>query len=108
MPEVTVEQQNKLERARRLSKKRERAQVFREVFGVPPQYTKHGKMILDALHEAFEIGRGIPKNMLDDHGQTDLWQTSRRLGHFDVIQSIHDLITWKESEHVDTRSTGTG
>lgn len=106
MPEPSVEQQNEVERARQLQRIRERAQIFREVFGSPDHLTKHGKIILDALHATF--GRGLPKNILDDRGRTDLWQTSRRLGHFDVIEMIYECIKWKESEHVNSGKSGTG
>lgn len=100
--DLSVEQQNQLERERKLSQMRERAQIFREVFGEPDKPTKHGKLILDALHSAF--GRGLPKNMLDDHGRTDMWQTARRLGHFDVIEAIYETLKWRENEH--TRQSG--
>ena len=99
----TVEQDNEIERARQLARLRERAQIFREVFGTVDAPTKHGKIILDALHATF--GRGLPKNMLDDHGRTDMWQTARRLGHYDVLETIYDALKWKESDHVNSSSS---
>lgn len=101
---TTVEEQNEIERARRLTKLRDNARIFREVFGTPGNLTKHGKIVLDALHATFGA-RTIPRNILDDHGRTDMWQTARSLGHYDVIQSIYDALNWKENEH--TSSTGT-
>jgi hypothetical protein len=98
MAELTTEQQNEVERQRRLTKAREKAVVFREVFGIPGKLTPHGKVILDALHAAF--GKGLPRNMLDDHGRTDMWQTARCLGHYDVLESIYDTLNYKESEQV--------
>lgn len=105
MPETTVEQQNEVERQRQLQKRRERTQIFREVFGTPEALTKHGKLILESLHASF--GRGLPKNILDDQGRTDMWQTARCLGHFDVLEAIYEAIKWKESDHVDSRQSGT-
>lgn len=105
MPETTVEQQNEVERQRKLQQRREKAQIFREVFGTPDALTKHGKLILEALHASF--GRGMPKNILDDHGRTDMWQTARCLGHYDVLEEIYNAIKYKESDHVDSRKSGT-
>ena len=99
----TVEQENELSRERTLQRMRERHRAFIEVFGAPDAPTKHGAAILDALYATF--GRGLPKNVLDAHDRTDLWQTARRLGHFDVIELINDAIRWKESEHVNPGSS---
>lgn len=98
MPELTVAEQNEVERAKALARKRETAQIFREVFGTPDKLTPHGKVILDALHRTF--GRGLPKNVTDDHGRTDALQTWRALGQRDVLESIYELLSYKESEHV--------
>lgn len=96
----TVDEDNAVEREKRLRRRREIAQAYREVFGTSEQPTKQGKIILDSLIAVFEI-RGIPKNMCDDHGRTDMWQTARRLGHYDVIEEINRCIRYKESDHVD-------
>lgn len=104
MPERTVEQENEIAAAEQRRKMREKAQIFREVFGTAEQPTKHGALILEALHAVF--GRGIPKNILDDQGRTDIWQTARRLGHYDVLEAIYQTIAYKESEHVDPRRRG--
>jgi hypothetical protein len=95
---LSVEQANALERSKALAKRRENAQIFREVFGVPGNLTPHGKVILEALHKTF--GRGIPKNILDDHGRTDALQTWRALGHRDVLESIYETLAYKESDNV--------
>jgi hypothetical protein len=100
---LTVAEENEVERARVLQRMREKAAVFREVFGAPGQLTPHGKVIMDALHATF--GRGIPKNVLDAHDRCDPLQTWRALGHRDVLESIYDAIAWKESEHVNPSSS---
>jgi hypothetical protein len=93
--ELTVDQANEVSKAQAITRMREKAAVFRDVFGVPGKLTPHGKVILESLETAF--GRGNPKNILDDHGRTDALQTWRQLGQRDVIQSIYDTLTWKET-----------
>jgi hypothetical protein len=96
----TVEQENEIERHKQLTRIRDRARVFQEVFGGP-----RGQLALKALKDKFV--HALPPNVLDNNGRTDEYQTWRRLGHFDVMEYIHQQLTWKESEHVDTSSGST-
>ncbi len=89
----TVEQDNAVEKAKRLAKFKDQARVFREIFDSP-----HGKIVLAALNTKFS--HALPPNVLDNNGRTDEYQTWRRLGHFDVLEYIKTQLEWKESEHV--------
>jgi len=45
-------------------------------------------------------GRNLPPNQLDNNARTDPLATWRKLGHWDVLETIHNAIEWKESDHV--------
>ena len=60
--ELTTDQENEVARARKLALIRDRARIFREVFGPHGQPTPHGKIILEALREKF--GHSLPPNVL--------------------------------------------
>jgi hypothetical protein len=105
MIELTVQEQNAVERERVRTHIRDRARIFREVFGSWDQPTPQGKVVLDALLSKF--GHALPPNVLDNNGRTDEYQTWRRLGHFDVLEYIKTQLEWKESDHVNTSSPGT-
>jgi hypothetical protein len=98
MAERTVEQENEIEKAKALSRIRDRARIFREVLGSP-----HGVLVLEALHTKFS--HALPPNVLDNNGRTDEYQTWRRLGHFDVLEFIKTQMEWKESNYVDTSNS---
>jgi hypothetical protein len=68
--------------------------AFLQTFGPRDNRTPLGKIMMERL-EAF-CGRSRPRNILDDHGRTDIWQTARALGWNDVLREINDLIEWKE------------
>lgn len=91
----TVDETNEIERARILTKMRDRARIFREVFGTWDKRTTHGAVILEALLQKF--GHALPPNVLDNQGRTDAYQTWRCLGHFDVLEYIKTQLEWKES-----------
>lgn len=93
MAERTVDEENEIAKAKRLSTIRDRARIFREVLGSP-----HGKLLIGYLAENFKTGSGFPPNQLDDHGRTDALQTWRKLGHFDVLHYINTQIEWRESD----------
>lgn len=95
---MSVEQDNEIEKAKRLTRIRDQARIFREVLTSP-----HGKVILDALNTKFS--HALPPNVLDNNGRTDEYQTWRRLGHFDVLEFIKTQLEWKESEHVNPSSS---
>jgi hypothetical protein len=97
---MTVQQENEIAWQQQLTRMRDRARIFREVLTGP-----RGDLVLQALKEKF--GHSLPPNVLDNNGRTDEYQTWRRLGHFDVMEYIHQQLTWKESEHVDTSSGST-
>lgn len=99
---ATVDEDNLVEREKRRAAIRERARIFREVLSTP-----HGKIVLDTLATNFKTGSGFPPNQLDNQGRTDALQTWRKLGHFDVLQYIQTQLDYKESEHVNSSSSGT-
>lgn len=92
----TVEEDNKVARAKELARIRNARNIFLEVFGPREKRTVHGKFILDTLTAKF--GRGLPKNVTTEAGITDTPMTFRRFGHYDVLEAINDIIEWKESE----------
>ena len=104
MSALTAEQQNAVEREKALARIRDRARIFREVFGARGAHTPHGQVIIDALLAKF--GHSLPPNVLDNTGRTDEYQTWRRLGHFDVMEYIYTQLDYKETDHVDTSRTG--
>lgn len=95
MPE-TVEEHNEIEQERLRTKIRDRARIFRELFGSWDNRTPHGEVVLEALLAKF--GHALPPNVLDSNGRTDEYQTWRRLGHFDVLEYIKTQLEWKESK----------
>lgn len=95
--ELSVEEQNAVDRERIKTQIRDRARLFREVFGTWDKPTVHGKVILDALIVKFgNAGHNLPPQILDNNGRTDEYQTWRRLGHFDVLEYIKTQLEWKE------------
>ncbi len=101
-PETSVEEENAVERAKALSRIRDRARIFREVLGGP-----RGALVLDEIRKAFKFGAGIPPNMLGDDGHTDALQTHRKLGEYSVIRWIELQLEWREADHVNPSSSGT-
>lgn len=97
----SIEQDNELAKAEAITRLRDRARVFREVFGTWDKLTPHGQIIIDALMAKF--GHALPPNVLDNVGRTDPYQTWRRLGHFDVLEYIRTTLEWKE--HVNSSSS---
>jgi hypothetical protein len=100
-PQRSVEEDNEVERAKALTRIRDRARIFREVLG-----NSRGELVLDELRKAFKYGEGIPKNMLDDIGRTDALQTHRKLGEYSVIRWIEIQLEWKESDYVNPSRGG--
>jgi hypothetical protein len=100
--ELNVDEENQVQREKRLQQIRDRARIFREVFGAWDKPTPHGKIVMDALLAKF--GHALPPNVLDNNGRTDEYQTWRRLGHFDVLEYIRTQLEWKESGHEHTSS----
>jgi len=93
----TVEQDNEVERVKRLTALRQRARIFIELFSTP-----HGKTVLEALESLF--GHGIAMNILDNNGRTDALQTWRKQGQCDVINYIQTQIAEKDYEHPSSSS----
>jgi hypothetical protein len=102
---TTVAQQNQIEHAKLIARMRNVRDAFLQTFGPPEQRTPLGKVILDEL-ERF-CGRNIPQNMLDSNGRVDALATWRKLGRWDVLETIHNAIEWRESDHVNPSSSGT-
>lgn len=98
----TVEQDNEVARAAKLTEIRDRMRIFHEVLDNP-----RGRMVIDYIAKNFQTQSGYPPNQLDDHGRTDALQTWRKLGHFDVVRFIKDQLESKEIEHVHPRSGST-
>jgi hypothetical protein len=94
----TVAEQNEAERAKKLAHMKHVGAAFRDVFGPPDKRTPLGGVILTEL-ERF-CGRNIPQNVLDNNGRVDELATWRKLGRWDVLETIRNAIEWRESEHV--------
>lgn len=99
----SVEEQNHIDKERVKTQIRDRARIFKEVFGTWDKPTPHGQVILEALRAKF--GFTLPPNVLDNVGRTDPYQTWRRLGHFDVLEYIKTQLEWKEHEHTSGPGT---
>lgn len=100
--ERPIEEENRLEREKRLAKIRDRARIFREVLANP-----RGKLFLELLTESFKMQTRYPPNILDDHGRSDPIQTARKAGHYDVLGFIQDQLEFKESDYGNPSDTGT-
>ena len=98
MPETnfTVEEANAIEQARRLARYRKMRDVFVETFGPPGKRTPHGALILEEL-EKFTNWK-TPIREQDTTGQTDIYRTGIKEGRREVMQAIHNLIQWRESD----------
>lgn len=72
--------------------------AFVAVFGPPGQRTPQGAIILDELEKFTNWTKLIREQ--DTTGQTDIYRTGIKEGRREVMQAIHNLIEWKESEHV--------
>lgn len=103
-PELSVEQQNQVEKARQLQRYRSARDAFLAVFGPPGKRTPHGAIILDELERFTNFSKLIREQ--DTLGQTDIYRTGIKEGRREVMQAIHNLIEWKESEHVNTSIPG--
>lgn len=99
-PELTVDEQNQVEHARQLQRYRTARNAFVEMFGPPGKRTPQGAIILEELERFCGTRRLI--NELDNTGATDIYRTARKHGRCDVMQSIHDMIEWKESSHANS------
>jgi len=101
----TVEEANAIEQARRLARYRKMRDVFVETFGPPGKRTPHGALILEELEKFTNWKTTIREQ--DTTGQTDIYRTGIKEGRREVMQAIHNLIEWKESEHVNTGNGST-
>lgn len=99
---MNVDEANEVARKERLTLIRDRSRVFKEVFGTWDKQSAHGKIIIEALTVKF--GHALPPNVLDSIGQTDPYQTWRRLGHFDVLEFIRTQLEWQEKDNVSSSS----
>lgn len=102
----SVDEANEIERARQLARYRKVRDVFVETFGPPGKRTPHGTVLLEELEKFTNWRKPIREQ--DSTGQTDIYRTGVKEGRREVMQAIHDLIEWKEPEHlnVDTRRAG--
>lgn len=102
-PELSVDERNTLEQARQLQRYRAMRDSFVAVFGPPGKRTPHGAIILDELERFTNYNKLIREQ--DTLGQTDIYRTGIKEGRREVMQAIHNLIEWKESDHVNTSGT---
>jgi hypothetical protein len=105
VPDLSVEQANAVEQARQLARYRKMRDVFLETFGPPGQRTPHGALILEELEKFVRWRKPIREK--DSAGRTDIYATAVREGRREVVQAIHDLIEWRESEHVNPSERST-
>lgn len=104
MTDLTVDEQNQLEQARQIARYRNCRDAFLAVFGPPGARTPHGATIIEEL-EKFTNWKKLIREQ-DSTGQTDIYRTGIKEGRREVMQAIHNLIEWRESEHVNTSSSG--
>jgi hypothetical protein len=97
---MTTEEENALGRERQLQRYRAMRDAFLQVFGSPGARTPLGGVIIAEL-ERFTLW-GKPVCVMDSTGQTDIYRTGINEGRREVMQAIHNLIEWKESDHVNT------
>jgi hypothetical protein len=100
LPEMTQEERNKVERERQLQRYRTMRDAFLQTFGPPGQRTPLGGPIIAELERFTQWGK--PVCVMDSTGQTDIYRTGINEGRREVMQAIHNLIEWKESDHVNT------
>lgn len=96
---LSVDEENRLEQERRLARYRKVRDAFLETFGSPAARTPLGVVMLQEL-ESFTNYRK-PIREMDSTGQTDIYRTGIKEGRREVMQAIHDLIEWRESDHVN-------
>lgn len=101
MPELTVEEQNEIARARHITERRELRNAFVAVFGPPGEPTPPAQLVLAYLDDY--SGRHNFRAALDLQGRTDVERTFMRLGIRDVVDEIHRKLNWKESDYADSR-----
>lgn len=101
---MSVEEENQAARAQQLQRYRTMRDAFVSVFGPPGQRTPHGTIILDELEKFTNWTKLIREQ--DSTGQTDIYRTGIKEGRREVMQAIHNLIEWKESDHVNPSVPG--
>lgn len=101
---MNVQEENEVGHARQLQRYRSMRDAFVAVFGPPGQRTPQGAIILDELEKFTNWTKLIREQ--DTTGQTDIYRTGIKEGRREVMQAIHNLIEWKESEHVHPSSPG--
>lgn len=100
---LSTEEQNAVEHAKQLARYRKCRDAFLALFGPPGQRTPQGQIILDELERFTNWTKLIREQ--DTTGQTDIYRTGIKEGRREVMQAIHNLIEWKESDHVNTSSS---
>ena len=103
-PDVTISEENALERHRQLTRYRTVRDAFLAIFGPPGKRTIHGAVVLEELERYCGTRKTI--NETDSSNQTDIYRTARKHGRCDVMQAIHDAIEWREADHVSNSSGG--
>lgn len=101
----TVDQENEIAYAQQLSRARQLAAAFRDVFGLPGHRTPLGEIILSELERFCSWNSLISER--DQNGRIDDLAHHQKYGRYQVIKAIHNLIEWKESEHVHPRPGST-
>lgn len=101
---MNVQEENEVERGKQLQRYRSMRDAFVAVFGPPGKRTPQGAIILDELEKFTNWTKLIREQ--DSTGQTDIYRTGIKEGRREVMQAIHNLIEWKESEHVNPSNPG--
>lgn len=96
-PERTVDEENQLQREQLLTRSRQARDAFLATFGPPGKRTPLGDIMLRYLDRFCKHGGLLVEQ--DAHGATDVPRTFRNMGRWEVMQAIHDIINWKESDH---------
>ena len=102
---LTVDEQNELSKAHMTNLSRRLRDAFLETFGLAGKRTPHGALILEHLERFASYSKPIREVCTD--GSTDIPRHFAREGRREVLQAIHNMIEWRESDHGNPSDSGT-
>jgi hypothetical protein len=100
---LSDEEQNQVDQVARLNEARRIRDAFLSTFGAPGKRTPLGDVMLTHLERFTHWGK--PVLAMDSNGRSDIYRTGIAEGRREVMQAIHDAITWRESDE-HARSSG--
>ena len=100
MPETTQDEDNALERARAIARYRSIRDAFVAVFGPPGQPNPPAALVLSYIDRFCH--RSALDIATDKNDATDIPKTFRNIGRREVATAIHDMLSWRESDHANS------